>query len=561
MLGEDAVINLIGAVLEVGVGFLLLYFVLLEKEYIEKWKWVIVGGAAMIMGKILADSWTFTYVSVGVLSILILLSSFISWLLIKREFITILSVTWTYYVVISIMQIFMIFWGIEYSRADAILGGISSDHQYINIVTTARQITFVFSGLIAFVVVLQIRRLVKKNEIYIYEHRNMLLVFDFVFSLIFLCYERVFHNMTINISKVEVTKMLSFVALSILVSAIMIVLLKNKMIEKQNEILQLQEELAKKRYEELAEIISKNHQLVHDMNNHLFMLQEYAREGDIKGLQRYIQEVQQEYLPSSRKTWTGNQALDFILNQKRAEAKRQKIEFQIQADKSIYLPMTDSEICVLFGNLLDNAIEASAQIKEEKKWIKVSIGQQKEMFFLNITNNYTKAPVMQRGEYVTTKQQKDAHGYGIKSVKRIVEKHEGILNLHNADGKFEVRMSFFSNSQIEEKETLEGDKFPTDKTRYFSENDNIFKVAFADLVISVFLVIYLFDGYNTNNIFSNTGFIIIGVLLCGILGEVFVLISRYRGKLDGITYAIPIFSIVYKFMILLAFVIVQLMAL
>ena len=228
MLGEDAVINLIGAVLEVGVGFLLLYFVLLEKDYIEKWKWILVGGAAMIMGKILADSWMFTYVSVGVLSILILLSSFISWLLIKREFMTILSVTWTYYVVISIMQIFMIFWGIEYSRADAILGGISSDSQYINIVTTARQITFVFSGLIAFVVVLQIRRLVKKNEINIYEHRNMLLVFDFVFSLIFLCYERVFHNMTINISKVEVTKMLSFVALSILVSAIMIVLLKNK---------------------------------------------------------------------------------------------------------------------------------------------------------------------------------------------------------------------------------------------------------------------------------------------------------------------------------------------
>lgn len=561
MLGEDAVINLIGAVLEVGVGFLLLYFVLLEKDYIEKWKWLFVGGAAMIMGKILADSWMFTYVSVGVIFILILLSCCISWLLIKREFLTILSVIWTYYVVISVMQIFMIFWGIEYSRADAILGGISSDPQYINIVTTARQITFVFSGLIAFVVVLQIRRLVKKNEINIYEHRNMLLVFDFVFSLIFLCYERVFHNMTINISKVEVTKMLSFVALSILVSAIMIVLLKNKMIEKQNEILQFQEELSKRRYEELAEIISKNHQLVHDMNNHLFMLQEYAREEDVVGLQRYIREVQQEYIPSSRKTWTGNQALDFILNQKKTEAERQKIEFQIQADKSVYLPMTDSEICVLFGNLLDNAIEASAQIKEEKKWIKVSLGQQKEMFFLNIINNYTKAPVMCRGEYVTTKQQKDDHGYGLKSAKRIVEKYEGILNLHNADGKFEVRMSFFSNSQIEENESLEGDKLSTEKTRYFNENDKIFKVAFADLVISIFLVIYMFEGYNTNNIFFNTGFIIVGVLFCGILGEIFVLISRYRGTLDGITYAIPIFSIVYKVMILLAFVIIQLMAL
>lgn len=559
-MGEDAVINLLGAVLEVGICFLLLYFILFEKEYIEKWKWLLVGISTAIMGKILAESRIYSYLPVGVLLMLIFLTSFLSWVFIKREFKTILTVTWTYYIVISIMQVFIIFWGIDYSRLDYLETDFSFDEQYFHIVTTARQLVFIFSCLLAFCMILQIRRVMQKKEFCIYEYVNILLISDIVFSLIFLGYGKVFRNQTIDVSNVEMTKMLSLVALSILVVAIVIVLLKNKMIEKQNDILQLQEELAKKRYEELAEIISKNHQLVHDMNNHLFMLQEYAREEDIKGLQKYIQEVQQDYLPGARKTWTGNQALDFILNQKKAEAKRCEIEFQIQADGQIDLPMTDSEICVLFGNLLDNAIEAAKKIEDEEKWMKVVIGQQKEMFFLDISNNYAKDPITQQGEYVSTKQQKDSHGYGIKSAKRIVEKYDGILLFHNANRKFEVKMSVFSNSQIEENVLVEEEKLPTGKARYFSESDKIFKIAFADLFISVFLVIYLFDGYRTNNIFSNTGFIVMGVLICGILGEIFVLVNRYRGKLDGITYSVTVQSIVYKIMMLLVYIIVQLAA-
>ena len=212
----------------------------------------------------------------------------------------------------------------------------------------------------------------------------------------------------------------------------------------------MQEELSKKRYEELADVIAKNHQLVHDIKNHLFMLQEYALEEDIEGLQKYIKEVQQDYLPGVRKTWTENQALDFILNQKQAEAKQQEIDFQIQADKYINLPLTDSEICVVFGNLLDNAIEACSQIKDAERWIKVIIGQQKEMFFLNISNNYEKTPNLQRGEYVSTKRQKDAHGYGIKGVKSLVEKYDGFLVLHHVDKSFEAKISFFSNGENEE---------------------------------------------------------------------------------------------------------------
>lgn len=558
MLGEDAVINLLGAVLEVGICFLLLYFVLLEKYNIEKWKWMIVGISAIIMGKILAESRIYAYLSVGILLMLILLTCFLSWFLTKREFKMILAVTWTYYIVISIVQVFMIFWGIDYSRLDYLGREIVLDEQYFRVVTMARQLVFVFSCLLALVIVFQIKRMVQEKELCIYEYVNILIVFDAVFSLIFLGYGKVFHNLTIDVSNVEMTKMLSFVALSILVIAIMVVVLKNKMIEKQNDILQLQEEISKKRYEELADMIAKNHQLVHDVNNHFFMLQEYARQEDIKGLQRYIQEVQQEYYPGARKTWTGNQALDFILNQKKAEAEEQRIEFQIQADKSIHLPLTDSEICVLFGNLLDNAIEAASQIKDQEKWIKVVIGQQKEMFFSNISNNYDKTPNLQREEYVSTKQQKDAHGYGIKGAKRIVEKYEGILTLNNTDKKFEAKISFFSNIQNEENGMEEIVAQAAGKTSYFQDNDKIFKIAFADLFVSVFLVVYLFDGYRTNNLFSDTGFIVLGVLICGILGELFVLISRYRRKMDGITYSITIQSIIYKIMILLVYVIVQL---
>ena len=70
------------------------------------------------------------------------------------------------------------------------------------------------------------------------------------------------------------------------------------------------------------------------------------------------------------------------------------------------MPIAESEICVVLGNLLDNAIEAASKTEENTGWVKITIGQQNEMTFLKIENNYQEEPVTKNGEYVTTKENK-----------------------------------------------------------------------------------------------------------------------------------------------------------
>ena len=104
------------------------------------------------------------------------------------------------------------------------------------------------------------------------------------------------------------------------------------------------------------------------------------------------------------------------------------------------MPITESEICVVLGNLLDNAIEAASMVKDEKRWIEIIIGQQNQMLFLKIRNNYLRELIIKKGEYQTTKQNKEAHGYGIKSIRYTIQKYGGAVNIKTENNWFEMKI-------------------------------------------------------------------------------------------------------------------------
>ena len=84
-------------------------------------------------------------------------------------------------------------------------------------------------------------------------------------------------------------------------------------------------------------------------------------------------------------------------------------------------PLEEKDICVLLGNLLDNAIEASETVKNHDAWIRVKLEKAGYLFFIEISNSCEKVPEIIDGEILTTKREKEFHGYGLKSVKRIRE--------------------------------------------------------------------------------------------------------------------------------------------
>lgn len=78
-------------------------------------------------------------------------------------------------------------------------------------------------------------------------------------------------------------------------------------------------------------------------------------------------------LDDSYQIWTGNRMLDMILNQKTKDAKEKETDMQIETEVFATLPFSDREIISLFGNVLDNALEACERIQDKKRWIKIKI--------------------------------------------------------------------------------------------------------------------------------------------------------------------------------------------
>ena len=213
-------------------------------------------------------------------------------------------------------------------------------------------------------------------------------------------------------------------------------------VEKEKETLLVREEITKKQYEELAELISQNRQIVHDIKNHLLVIKEYARREENENIENYVEGISKDYAVSMSKYWSGNQVIDFVLNQKISMAEKKGVEVTVKTGPIGNIPLSESEICALFGNLLDNAIEASEKIIGERRWIEVYLSQKRNMFFVEIANNFLIDPIFENGDPVSLKG--NSHGYGLKSVKRVVNKYDGMMTYKVADNIFRVNISFLS---------------------------------------------------------------------------------------------------------------------
>ena len=103
--------------------------------------------------------------------------------------------------------------------------------------------------------------------------------------------------------------------------------------------------------------------------------------------------------------------------------------------------MTDSDVSVLFGNALDNAIESVSKIPApEKRLIHLSVNTQKAFVHIRLENCCEEQLSFRDGIPITTKSDAAYHGFGMKSMRKITEKYDGTLTTALKDGWFELRI-------------------------------------------------------------------------------------------------------------------------
>ena len=209
-------------------------------------------------------------------------------------------------------------------------------------------------------------------------------------------------------------------------------------------ILLMKEEMEKQKYEEIRASIEQNKELVHDTKNHYLVISEYVKNQEYEKLENYVDEIRRNFVKINPQIYTGNHVVDLILGQKRILAVQKGIDFQLDVTPLSSLTMEEREICSLFGNLLDNALEACEKVTDkERKKISIKIEQHMQMLFLEIKNGTDKLPAKSGHTFLTSKQDKSLHGYGLKSVERIVTRYDGDLAYEMEDEMFVVSITFF----------------------------------------------------------------------------------------------------------------------
>ena len=196
--------------------------------------------------------------------------------------------------------------------------------------------------------------------------------------------------------------------------------------------LQQKYEFDKEHAQEVKELYTKACSIRHDIINHFVTLNVLIDNN--QKAKEYIQSIIGNKLNNTRFfIETGNIIFDAIVNAKIALCEKQGIKTYVKTDGSIYI-LSPDETAVLFGNLFDNAIEASSQTSEKR--IELEIGQQDEYISILMKNSIDKSVLNGNDNLETTKKEKEFHGYGIKNIKKVVSKHKGLISFDEEKGYF-----------------------------------------------------------------------------------------------------------------------------
>ena len=173
----------------------------------------------------------------------------------------------------------------------------------------------------------------------------------------------------------------------------------------------------------------------HDYRNHIQVMKALAANGDLDGLKAYLDELDTDLNTVDTVIKTGNAMADAILNSKISLARSRNIPVQADAHIPVQLRMSELDLCVILGNLFDNAIEASLALPEGQRMIRVYMDMKGTQLYISFTNFTASRKQARVGRlFPTTKG--EGHGFGLVRIDQIIDRLDGYLSRNSEDGAF-----------------------------------------------------------------------------------------------------------------------------
>lgn len=180
---------------------------------------------------------------------------------------------------------------------------------------------------------------------------------------------------------------------------------------------------------------------IHDANKHYIILENLLVDNEKDRALQYVKTLKEDVKKIARKITTGNIVLDSVLNEKLVQIEDEGIELSIEIDSMEDTFIKDQEWCVIVTNLLDNAIEA---VKiENEKFIGIYLKRKESGIIIHIENSFTGKINIDGEEIKTTKKENKTHGWGLWSVRQVVERYAGVMNYEHKDNVFHVYIMLY----------------------------------------------------------------------------------------------------------------------
>lgn len=188
----------------------------------------------------------------------------------------------------------------------------------------------------------------------------------------------------------------------------------------------------------------------HNMKNNLVTILAYAENQETEKIVGFVRELMEDGgINVAHISNSGNIVIDSLMGYWYTVAQKKGIDFSVDVCVPMIMPFKGADICLILGNLLENAVEASEK-SEEERYIHIQIRYDKGNLLIFVTNSYRGKLLKTKSKQLkTTKSDAGNHGVGLPSVYRAAAKYQGTVDIEDSlSGHFKIRMVLYGNQKL-----------------------------------------------------------------------------------------------------------------
>lgn len=308
------------------------------------------------------------------------------------------------------------------------------------------------SKLLMLILILVLRRFFVNENIITIPNKYHMLLLTIPIGSMFVVYNIFAICLIANNKKyigVSFASSILVLAINIIMFKLYLILSKEKELQKFNTVYEQQLELCNQHMREKESVMMNARNIKHDMKQHFIVLIELLDKNENDMAIVYLKKlIDMNILNSDGICKTGNIVIDSLINAKYTVASNLKIKFDIDIHIPIQLSFGSADICILLGNILDNAIEASLKMDEEKRHIRLYMKYDCNTLIITVINTFIGDLNKNKdGRILTSKINPFNHGIGLESVRKVAKKYHGAVVIETKDNCFIIKIAMCDLSE------------------------------------------------------------------------------------------------------------------